>query len=315
MSVSLKIIFAGTPHFAAYHLEALLNSKHQVITVITQPDRPVGRGNKIISNPVKIIAKTNNIPIFQPYSLITPISQQIIADLQADIMVVVAYGRILPKVILDIPHLGCINIHASLLPHWRGAAPIQRSILAGDKETGVTIIHMNSKVDSGYILNKLSCSINNTDTTKSLYYKLAHLGSCIMLTTLDELANGTIEPQVQDESLATYAKKIHKEEARLNWSLSATQLERCVRAFNPWPISYFILNKKPIKVWKAEVLTINNNKKPGTIIHSDKNGIQISTADGVLNLLTLQIAGKKAISVKDLLNSYNHWYTKGTVLD
>ena len=313
MSASLKIIFAGTPDFAARHLDALLASEHQVVGVFTQPDRPSGRGNKLTPGPVKMLAQAHDVPVFQPKSLKPEENQQLVADLQADIMVVVAYGLILPKAVLDMPRLGCINVHGSLLPRWRGAAPIQRSLWAGDSETGVTIMQMDVGLDTGDMLHKLSCPITPEDTSASLYDKLAELGPQGMLDTLDLLASGKAQPEVQDEALVSYAEKLSKEEARLDWSLSAAQLERCIRAFNPWPVSFFLIEDQPVKVWQASVLP-HQNKQPGEIIHADKNGIQIATADGVLNLLSLQPAGKKAMSAQDLLNSRREWFATGALL-
>ncbi|MCW6034599.1 methionyl-tRNA formyltransferase [Pantoea sp. JK] len=313
MSAPLKIIFAGTPDFAARHLDALLASEHQVVGVFTQPDRPAGRGNKLTPSPVKVLAQAHDIPVFQPKSLKPEENQHLIADLQADIMVVVAYGLILPKAVLVMPRLGCINVHGSLLPRWRGAAPIQRSLWAGDSETGVTIMQMDVGLDTGDMLHKLSCPITAEDTSASLYEKLAQLGPQGMLLTLDLLASGNAKPEVQDEALASYAEKLSKEEARLDWLLSAAQLERCIRAFNPWPMSYFMIEEQPVKVWQATVLP-HQNKQPGEIVHADKQGIQIATADGVLNLVSLQPAGKKAMSAQDLLNSRREWFVPGIVL-
>lgn len=313
MSAPLKIIFAGTPDFAARHLDALLASEHQVVGVFTQPDRPAGRGNKLTSSPVKVLAHTHDIPVFQPKSLKPEENQHLVADLQADIMVVVAYGLILPKAVLAMPRLGCINVHGSLLPRWRGAAPIQRSLWAGDTETGVTIMQMDVGLDTGDMLHKLSCPITAEDTSASLYEKLAQLGPQGMLLTLDLLASGNARPEAQDEALVSYAEKLSKEEARLDWSLSAAQLERCIRAFNPWPMSYFMIEEQPVKVWQATVLP-HQNKQPGEIVLADKQGIQIATADGVLNLVSLQPAGKKAMSAQDLLNSRREWFVPGTVL-
>jgi methionyl-tRNA formyltransferase len=313
VSAPLKIIFAGTPDFAARHLDALLASEHQVVGVFTQPDRPAGRGNKLTPSPVKVLAQAHDIPVFQPKSLKPEENQHLVADLQADIMVVVAYGLILPKSVLDMPRLGCINVHGSLLPRWRGAAPIQRSLWAGDTETGVTIMQMDVGLDTGDMLHKLACPITHEDTSASLYDKLAQLGPQGMLVTLDLLANGNAQPEVQNEELVSYAEKLSKEEARLDWSLSAAQLERCIRAFNPWPMSYFLVDDQPVKVWQASVLP-HQNKQPGEIIQADKHGIQVATADGVLNLLSLQPAGKKAMPAQDLLNSRREWFTTGTIL-
>jgi len=313
VSAPLKIIFAGTPDFAARHLDALLASEHQVTGVFTQPDRPAGRGNKLTPGPVKVLAQTHGIPVFQPKSLRPEENQQLVADLQADIMVVVAYGLILPQAVLSMPRLGCVNVHGSLLPRWRGAAPIQRALWAGDHETGVTIMQMDAGLDTGDMLLKLNCPIGPEDTSASLYDRLAELGPQGLLQTLNMLAANRAQPEVQDNALATYAEKLSKEEARLDWTLPAAQLERCIRAFNPWPVSYFLLDEQPVKAWQATVLP-HQNKQPGEILHADKQGIQVATADGVLNLLSLQPAGKKPMSAQDLLNSRREWFTPGTVL-
>ena len=314
MSDSLRIIFAGTPDFAAHHLDALLASAHQVVGVFTQPDRPAGRGKKLMPSPVKVLAQEHNVPVFQPASLRPAENQQLIADLNADVMVVVAYGLILPKAVLDMPRLGCINVHGSLLPRWRGAAPIQRSLWAGDAETGVTIMQMDVGLDTGDMLYKLSCPITAQDTSATLYDKLAGLGPQGLLETLRQLATGEAQPEVQDDTLVTYAEKLSKEEARLDWRLPAEQLERCIRAFNPWPVSYFIIDEQPVKVWKASVLETESSAVPGTILDAGKQGIQIATARGVLNIEELQPAGKKAMKAHELLNSRREWFTPGSVL-
>ena len=237
-----------------------------------------------------------------------------VADLRADVMVVVAYGLILPKAVLEMPRLGCINVHGSLLPRWRGAAPIQRSLWAGDTETGVTIMQMDVGLDTGDMLLKLSCPITAEDTSGSLYDKLADLGPQGLIETLKQLAAGTVNPVVQDESLVTHAEKLSKEEARIDWSLSAVQLERCIRAFNPWPMSWLEIDGQPVKVWQASVIAENTQAAPGTILEATKQGIQVATGDGILNLVSLQPAGKKAMSAQDLLNSRREWFVPGNRL-
>ncbi len=314
MSDSLRIIFAGTPDFAARHLDALLSSEHQVVGVFTQPDRPAGRGKKLMPSPVKVLAEEKGLPVFQPASLRQPENQQLIAELNADVMVVVAYGLILPKTVLAMPRLGCINVHGSLLPRWRGAAPIQRSLWAGDTETGVTIMQMDVGLDTGDMLYKLACPITAQDTSATLYAKLAELGPQGLLATLQQLAQGTAQPQVQDEALVTYAEKLSKEEARLDWSLSAAQLERCIRAFNPWPMSWFMIDEQPVKIWQASAIPSVPGAEPGTIVDASKAGIQVATVDGILNLESLQPAGKKAMSAQDLLNSRREWFVPGNQL-
>nr|WP_318385176.1 methionyl-tRNA formyltransferase [uncultured Enterobacter sp.] len=311
MSDSLRIIFAGTPDFAARHLDALLSSGHEIVGVFTQPDRPAGRGKKLMPGPVKVLAEEKGLPVFQPVSLRPLESQQLVADLKADVMVVVAYGLILPKTVLDMPRLGCINVHGSLLPRWRGAAPIQRSLWAGDEQTGVTIMQMDVGLDTGDMLHMLACPITAEDTSATLYDKLAELGPQGLIETLRQLASGTAQPQVQDETQVTYAEKLSKEEARVDWSLSAQQLERCIRAFNPWPMSYLVIDDQPVKVWKASVISTPTSAEPGTIIDANKQGIQVATGDGILNLESLQPAGKKAMSAQDLLNSRREWFIPG----
>lgn len=314
VSRKLRIIFAGTPDFAARHLDALLTSGHEVVGVFTQPDRPAGRGKKLLPGPVKVLAEEKGLPVFQPVSLRPAENQQLVADLNADVMVVVAYGLILPKAVLDLPRLGCVNVHGSLLPRWRGAAPIQRALWAGDSETGVTIMKMDVGLDTGDMLFKLACPITAEDTSATLYDKLAELGPQGLIETLQQLADGTAHPEVQDEALVTYAEKLSKEEARIDWSLSAAQLERCIRAFNPWPMSWLMIDDQPVKIWKASVIDAETQAVPGTIVDANKQGIQVATTSGILNLESLQPAGKKAMSAQDLLNSRREWFTPGRSL-
>ncbi|KFW99018.1 methionyl-tRNA formyltransferase [Pectobacterium betavasculorum] len=315
MSDSLRIIFAGTPDFAARHLDALLSSEHEVVGVFTQPDRPAGRGNKLTPSPVKVLAEQHSIPVFQPKSLRPAENQVMVEALDADVMVVVAYGLILPQPVLSMPRLGCINVHGSLLPLWRGAAPIQRALWAGDSETGVTIMQMDVGLDTGAMLHKIACPILPQDTSATLYDKLAALGPRGLLETLEQLADSSAVAEAQNDTLATYAEKLSKEEARLNWRLSAEQLERCIRAFNPWPVSYFIVDEQPVKVWKSEVIAKAHGSQPGTILQADKQGIQVATADGILNIQELQPAGKKVMSAQDLLNSRREWFVPGNTLN
>ncbi|MBT0719620.1 methionyl-tRNA formyltransferase [Rosenbergiella epipactidis] len=314
MSDSLKIIFAGTPDFAAKHLEVLLNSPYQVVGVFTQPDRPAGRGKKLMPSPVKVLAEAHGLPVFQPESLRNAEQQQLVADLNADVMVVVAYGLILPANVLEMPKLGCLNVHGSLLPAWRGAAPIQRALWAGDTQTGVTIMQMDVGLDTGDMLLKVSCPILPQDTSASLYDKLAELGPQALLESLHQLSQNTLVPEKQDDSLATYAHKLSKEEARIDWNLPAITLERCIRAFNPWPFSYFVISDQNIKVWRASAIASDEKFIPGTIISAAKSGIQVATGEGILNLEIMQPAGKKPMSTQDLLNSRQEWFTPETVL-
>uniref|UniRef100_UPI003BA09267 methionyl-tRNA formyltransferase n=1 Tax=Aeromonas jandaei TaxID=650 RepID=UPI003BA09267 len=311
----LKLIFAGTPDFAARHLAALLSSDHEVVAVYTQPDKPAGRGQKLTASPVKELALAHNLPVYQPASLRKEEAQAELAALGADLMVVVAYGLILPKAVLDTPRLGCINVHGSLLPRWRGAAPIQRSIWAGDAETGVTIMQMDVGLDTGAMIRKVTCPIAADETSASLYDKLAELGPQALVDTIDAMAAGDTAAEVQDDALANYAEKLSKEEARIDWSMEAVAIERCIRAFNPWPISWFEVADQTVKVWQAAVIDSDHGQPAGTLLKADKQGIDIATGKGVLRLLTLQPPGKKAMSVTDLLNSRRDWFEPGTQLN
>jgi len=314
----LNIIFAGTPDFAAQHLQALIDSPHNVIAVYTQPDKPAGRGKKLQASPVKQLAEQHQIPVYQPKSLRKPETQAELTALHADVMVVVAYGLILPQAVLDAPTYGCLNVHGSLLPRWRGAAPIQRAIWAGDKQTGVTIMQMDAGLDTGDMLHKVFFDIDLQDTSADLYHKLAEIAPNALIEVLNHLTDGTFIAEPQDGTQSNYAEKLSKEEAKLDWQLSAAQLERNIRAFNPWPMAYLQLtdeqgNPQTLKVYQATVLP-SVSQTPGTIISADKNGIQIATADGVLNLLQLQPAGKKPMSTQDLLNGRADWFAVGKVL-
>ncbi|MDV7105735.1 methionyl-tRNA formyltransferase [Vibrio sp. TH_r3] len=315
MSQSLRIVFAGTPDFAARHLAALLSSEHKVIAVYTQPDRPAGRGKRLTASPVKNIALENNIAVFQPENFKSDEAKQQLAELNADIMVVVAYGLLLPQVVLDTPKLGCINVHGSILPRWRGAAPIQRSIWAGDAETGVTIMQMDLGLDTGDMLKVAKLPIEADDTSASMYDKLAQLGPTALIECLSDIANSQVSPEKQDDALANYAKKLSKEEAKIDWSQDAEFIERCIRAFNPWPMSYFSIADNNIKVWRSRVEHITNNQTAGTILKADKTGIYVTTGKSVLVLEQIQIPGKKALSVQDVLNARSNWFEVGSQLN
>ncbi|MCC4834016.1 methionyl-tRNA formyltransferase [Shewanella sp. 10N.7] len=308
----LNIIFAGTPDFAALHLQALIESEHNVVAVYSQPDRPAGRGKKLQASPVKQLAVANDIPVYQPASLRKEEAQAELAALNADIMVVVAYGLILPKIVLDTPHLGCINVHGSILPRWRGAAPIQRALWAGDNETGVTIMQMDIGLDTGDMLLKTSLKIEDTDTSASLYSKLAEQGPAALIEALAGISDGSITPEKQDEALANYAEKLSKEEAQIDWRKDAKQLWQEVRAFNPWPASHFPLQGNTIKVWQASYSAEQTSAAPGTIIESNKHGITVATGNGALQLQVMQVPGKKQMPVADILNSRAEWFVEGT---
>ncbi|MEI9749100.1 methionyl-tRNA formyltransferase [Moellerella wisconsensis] len=315
MSQPLNIIFAGTPDFAARHLAALLKTHHNVVGVLTRQDKPAGRGKKLTPSPVKLLAEENAIPVFQPTSLRNDESQQWVADQNPDIMIVVAYGMILPEAILNLPRLGCLNVHGSLLPRWRGAAPIQRSIWAGDAQTGVTIMQMDIGLDTGDMLHKAILPISAQDTSASLYEKLAEVGPNALIETLNLITSGQAIPEKQDDKFANYAEKLSKDEARIDWALPAEQIERCIRAFNPWPISYFEVDEQLIKVWQAEVINEPHNQPVGTILRADKKGICIATGDGQLNILQLQPPGKKPMHAQDLLNSRRGSFIPGQKLN
>jgi methionyl-tRNA formyltransferase len=309
----LKIVFAGTPEFAALHLQALIDSKHEVVAVYSQPDRPAGRGKRLQASAVKQLAMEHAIPVIQPISLKTVESQLALAKLDADIMVVVAYGLILPSAILNTPKLGCLNVHGSLLPKWRGAAPIQRSLWAGDNETGVTIMQMDEGLDTGAMLLKHSLAITTEDTSATLYQKLAEMGPKALLETLGNL--GQIQPQMQDDKLASYAQKLSKEEAQIDWQLDAEQLERNIRAFNPWPVAFFTLKEFNIKVYSSTVVKSKNTNIPaGVIVKSDKQGILVATGKDCLLITKLQLPGKKPMAVVDVLNGRADWFVVGNSL-
>lgn len=296
MSESLKIVFAGTPEFALPALDALLASRHRVVAVYTQPDRPAGRGRKLTPSPVKQRALEHGVPVFQPLSLKDAAVQGQLAGLTPDVMVVVAYGLLLPAPVLAIPRHGCINIHASLLPRWRGAAPIQRAILAGDAETGVTIMQMDAGLDTGPMLATVSCPIQADDTSQGLHDRLAKLGAGALLSTLEQLQTGHLQPRPQAEHGVTYARKIEKSEAPLDWSRPAALLARQVQAFNPWPVAQTQFEGRALRVWRAHAQQEAPNATPGTVIKADRGGIRVATGEGVLVLTEVQLPGKKPMS-------------------
>lgn len=312
MSDSLRIVFAGTPEFAAEHLKALLTSQHQVIAVYTQPDRPAGRGQKLMPSPVKQLAVEHGIPVHQPASLRNAQAQAELAALQPDLMVVVAYGLILPQVVLDTPRLGCINSHASLLPRWRGAAPIQRALQAGDAESGVTVMQMEAGLDTGPMLLKVATPISPNDSGGSLHDRLAQLGPPAVLQAIAGLATGTLIGEVQNDVLANYAHKLNKEEALLDFSRPAVELERLIRAFHPWPICHTTLNGEALKVHAAEVG--DGTGAPGTILAADKHGLSVACGEGALRLTRLQLPGGKPLAFSDLYNSRREQFAPGLVL-
>ena len=312
MTQPLRIIFAGTPDFAARHLQALINSEHQIVGVYSQPDRPAGRGKKLKASEVKALALEHDLPVFQPQSLKTDEALEELNSLNADIMIVVAYGLILPKAILDAPRLGCLNVHGSILPRWRGAAPIQRAIWAGDQQTGVTIMQMDEGLDTGDMLHISRCPIDNTETSASLYTKLAELGPDALIDTINRLANGEITPEPQNDTDANYAKKLSKDEANIDWSMDAEQIERNIRAFNPWPVCFTQMRGNTVKIYQANV--VEQSGAAGTVLASDKNGIVVACGKHALSISELQPQGKKPMAINDFLNGRSDWVTPGTVL-
>ena len=330
MSQSLRIVFAGTPDFAARHLAALLSAQkasaqqntateYQIVAAYTQPDRPAGRGKKLTASPVKQLALEHDIPVFQPENFKSDEAKQQLKQLNADLMIVVAYGLLLPQDVLDTPRLGCINVHGSILPRWRGAAPIQRAIWAGDAETGVTIMQMDIGLDTGDMLKIATMPIESTDTSASMYEKLAQLGPKALIECVEEISQGQIFPQKQNDDYANYAKKLSKEEAKINWADDAEHIERCVRAFNPWPMSFFSIadnndQEHNVKVWQSRVEPQQADHPVGQIIRADKTGIYVATSKDTLVLEQLQIPGKKALSVQDILNARSQWFEVGNIL-
>ena len=312
MSKPLRIVFAGTPDFAAQHLDALIKSHHDVIAVYSQPDRPAGRGKKLKASEVKQLALTHDIPVYQPENFKSDEAKQQLADLDADIMVVVAYGLLLPKAVLETPKLGCINVHGSILPRWRGAAPIQRAIWAGDAETGVTIMQMDEGLDTGDMISIATCPIEAHDTSASLYSKLAELGPTALIDTLATIADGTANAEKQNDKLANYAKKLSKDEANIDWQMPAQQIERNIRAFNPWPICFTQMQGNTVKIYAAELVNLDGNV--GEVLAADKTGITVATGEGALKITQLQPQGKKPMSVQDFLNGRADWVTVGTIL-
>ncbi len=349
-----RIVFAGTPDFAATILQAVIASPHEICAVYTQPDRPAGRGQKLAMSPVKALAQQQGLLIRQPNSLKDAQAQQELAELKADLMIVVAYGLILPTPVLNAPRLGCINVHASLLPRWRGAAPIQRAILAGDSMTGISIMQMDKGLDTGPVWRMAECPITALDTTQTLHDKLATLGASTLLATLDDIANGAHSPVAQSEQDVCYAHKIHKPEAAIDWQQSAQQIARQIRAFNPWPICFSTLDGQTIRIWRAEWLAdwqaewraeqltatqscaseavpkalpkalpkavpkavpeASPKAVPGEIVHIGKDGIVVATGQGMLRLTTLQLPGGKPLTSSALLNAHSKLFTVGKVL-
>ena len=303
----MRIIFAGTPDFAATALTTLLEAGHNIIAVYTQPDRPAGRGRKLKPSPVKALALAHSIPVEQPLNFKEAASLETLKHYNADLMIVAAYGLLLPPAVLTTPKHGCLNIHASLLPRWRGAAPIQRAIISGDKETGITIMQMNEGLDTGDMLLKLTTPIADTDTSGSLHDRLATLGGRAILSALQQLTAQLLQPEKQDETRTSYASKLAKTEAWIDWSQSAQSIDRQIRAFNPWPICQTKLADKIIRIHQAEIVdqtTSSADRKAGEIIAYSKNAIDVQCGTGQLRLRKCQLPNSRAMSISDIHNGH-----------
>lgn len=310
----LRIIFAGTPEFAARHLQALLDHHHQVVAVYTQPDRPAGRGRQLQKSAVKIMAEQHHLPIEQPENFASLSTLATLQDYHADLMIVVAYGLLLPLTVLHTPRLGCMNVHASLLPRWRGAAPIQRALLAGDQETGVSIMRMEQGLDTGPVYRQRACVIAPQETSSSLHDKLALLGTEALLETLAQCAKGHAEAKSQALEGACYAKKIHKQEALLNWERSAIELERQIRAFYAWPVAYTYVAGTLLRIWRAEAVVSAATGAPGQVLVVSPQGIDVMTAHGTLRLLEIQWPGGKVLPASTVLQNSSSVIYHGVVL-
>jgi len=299
----MKIIFAGTPEFAVPSLHALIASGHEVCAVYTQPDRPSGRGRQLHPTPVKAVALAAGIPVFQPLTLKTEEDFQQLVALKADLMVVVAYGMILTQAVLDVPPLGCINVHGSLLPRWRGAAPIQRALMAGDEKTGVTIMKIVRKLDAGDMLHKEELVIGAQDTSSDLHDKLAELGAVGLMKVLAHIESGTLHAEPQDEALVTYAEKLSKTEAVIDWTQSAEEIARKVRGLNAWPVAQTIYQGQVLRIWQAEPLAESYDLPAGTVRCTNKH-LDVATGQDSLRLLEVQLPNGKRISAQAFLAAH-----------
>lgn len=311
---SMRIGFAGTPEFSAAHLKAILErSTHQVVAVWTQPDRPAGRGKQPAASPVKLLANEHNLPVYQPLRL-DESAQADMREQNLDLLVVVAYGLLLPQAVLDTPTYGCINVHASLLPRWRGAAPIQRCIEAGDRLSGACIMQMDAGLDTGPVLARTEFELALRETAGSLHDRLIETGAPLLLSTLDQISARTAVAVGQEEQGSTYARKISKAEAEINWSMPADEIERKIRAFNPVPVCFTRLGEQTIRVWQAETLATNTSSAPGAILQLHSHGIQVAASEGSLLIRKLQIPGKKPLEASELLRGQALLFQPGTRL-
>jgi len=315
VTTPLRLAFAGTPEFAAAHLRALLEAGYPILAVYTQPDRRAGRGRQLAASPVKELAVAHGLAVRQPQTLKAPETQAEFAALAVDLLVVVAYGLILPTAVLDRPRLGCINVHASLLPRWRGAAPIQRAIAAGDAETGIAIMQMEAGLDTGPVLAEARCPIRPDDTAGNLQQRLARLGPPLLLDVLARLADGPLPAQPQDDGRATYAPKIDKAEAWIDWRDSATAIDRKVRAFNPAPVAQTRLQGATVRIWAGSVGAYSGSEPPGTIVGTGREGILIACGTDAYCIHELQLEGRKRLTAAELLNSSADRFAPGAAFD
>ncbi len=311
MNPGLAVAFAGTPDFALPAIDAVAASRHRLVVVYTQPDRPAGRGRKLAASPVRQRARALGLPVEQPQSLRDPDAQSGLARYAPDVMLVVAYGLLLPQPVLDTPRLGCLNIHGSLLPRWRGAAPVARAIEAGDARTGVCIMRMEAGLDTGPVLRCTETAIGPRENAGELQARLAVTGAALAMEALDAIAAGSIVATAQDETHATYARKLEKSEARLDWRESALVLERRVRAFNPWPVAEAVFDGGQIRIFDAQAVATDSGAAPGAILSADSSGIVVKTGDQALVLLRVQLPGRRVISAAEFASA---WPLAGMVL-